>query len=161
MKSGANQTSEVELSRVIKTYSNSLFKKCILLLCNEADAEDALQTAFLKYLSSSPEFQDSEHEKAWLFRVTINICNDMLRKRKKSSYLSIEEIYEFSVTESNTSILSSVMNLPVKYKVVILLFYIDGYKTVEIAKLLKISPVAVRKRLQYGRKLLKLEYGEE
>lgn len=161
MNSDANPTSEEEIRRVIKTYSNSLYKKCILLLCNKADAEDALQTTFLKYLSNSPEFQDFEHEKAWLFRVAINICNDILRKRKTTSHLNIEEVYDFSIAESNTYILSSVMNLPAKYKVVILLFYIDGYKTVEIAKLLKISPVAVRKRLQYGRKLLKLEYGEE
>lgn len=161
MKSDVTPISDEELRRVIKTYSNTLFKKCLLLLCHQADAEDALQTTFIKYLCNAPNFQNIEHEKAWLIRVTINVCNDILRLRKKTSHINVEEICDYSIENSASDILCSVMNLPTKYKMVTLLFYVDGYKTFEIAKILKISPTTVRKRLQYARKLLKLEYGKE
>ena len=48
------------------------------------------------------------------------------------------------------------MHLPSKYKIVLDLYYIEGYKASEIAQITGVSPVAVRKQLQYGRKLLKL-----
>ena len=54
-----------------------------------------------------------------------------------------------------------ILLLPARYKIVLQLYYVEGYKTAEIAEILKISPAAVRKRLEKGRKQMKLIYTEE
>lgn len=134
-----------------------------MILGNEQDAEDAIQNTFYKYINKSPKFKDSEHEKAWLIRVATNCCKDILRFTFKHRHLNLDEIAD-SHTNSNIEsikILEMVMNLPTKYKMPIYLYYFENYKTGEIAEILSISPSATRKRLQYGREILKIELGDD
>lgn len=147
-----------EIENTVKIYSNMLFKLCFTILCNRADAEDAVSDTFLKYIVKSPKFNGEEHKKAWLIRVATNMCKDRRRFNLKHHYVNLDEIAEFCADKAQQNHLLEMLNLPQKYKTVIHLFYIEGYKTREIAQILKISDSAVRKRLQYGRELLKLEY---
>lgn len=141
--------------RAVEEYGNSLYSLCTVMLQNREDAKDAVQECFLKYITKAPDFSDSEHEKAWLIRVAANICKDMLRWRKHSSFLSIDEIRNIGVSEDNAQILGLLVSLEEKYRVVIHLHYVEGYKTDEISAMLGISPTAVRKRLQRGRDMLR------
>lgn len=159
IKSTARPTDD-EIEETVRTYSNMLFKLCFTLLCNREDAEDAVSDTLYKYITKAPHFNDPEHKKAWLIRVATNACKDKHRFNKRHKTINIDEISEYCIEESDVSILENVLALPVKYKTVIHLFYIEGYKTSEIADIVGISPSAVRKRLQYGRQLLKLEYME-
>ncbi len=152
---------DADIERIMKTYSNTIFRISLVILCNEADAEDALQNTILKYISKAPVFHDNEHEKAWFIRVTTNICVDMCRFRNRHTHLNIDDFEDYHQSDENGEILKSIMELPPKYKTVLYLFYVGGYKTDEIARILKILPATVRKRLQYGRNLLKIEYGKE
>lgn len=147
--------------QLINTYSNMLFRLCIVILANEHDAEDALQETFMRYINKAPAFNDDEHEKAWLIRVATNICKDMRRFKIKHTYLNISDFSEYCDTDEKSDILERVMNLKLKYKEIILLYYVEGYKVEEISKILSISVSAAKKRLQYGRDLLRLEYGKE
>lgn len=160
IKSAARPTDD-EITRTVQDYTNILFKLCFTILCHSADAEDAVSETFIKYMTKSPLFKDEEHKKAWLIKVASNICKDKKRFRIKHSYTDLDDIREFCKDEHDTGILETLLSLPDKYKAVIHLFYIEGYKTDEISKILAISPAAVRKRLQYGRQLLKLEYGKD
>jgi RNA polymerase sigma factor (sigma-70 family) len=150
-----------EILRIVETYSNTIFKISLVILCNVADAEDAVQNTFLKYITKAPVFRDGEHEKAWFIKVSTNLCIDMCRFRKRHVQLNIDDFQECYHSEENWEILKSMMELSKKYKIVLYLYYIYGYKTDEIARMLKILPSTVRKRLQYGRQLLRIEYGEE
>lgn len=150
--------SDDEIENIVANYSNMLFKLCFSVLCNNADAEDAVSETFIKYITKSPHFKDEEHKKAWLIRVSTNICYDICRSRKRSDFINIDDLNNYCSTEQEHNILEEVMQLPSKYKTVIHLFYIEGYKSDEISKILSITPAAVRKRLQYGRKMLKMEY---
>lgn len=137
------------------TYSNMLFRLCFTFFGNKADAEDAVSEVFIKYLEKAPEFNDEEHKKAWLLRVASNTCKDMLRSYSRKNNISLYDAYEYCKTEEDTDIITAVLNLPSKYKDVVYIHYIEGYKTAEIAKILHISESAVRKRLQYARNMLK------
>jgi RNA polymerase sigma-70 factor (ECF subfamily) len=53
------------------------------------------------------------------------------------------------------------MSLPAKYKIVMALYYVEGYKSKEIAEIIDVNEAAVRKRLQKGRELLKVEFEKE
>lgn len=161
VKASSERPNDVEIIRVVENYSTTIFKICLVILCNESDAEDALQNTFFKYITKGPIFHDSEHEKAWFISVATNICRDMRRFRNRHNYLNIDELQDYYQSEESKNILKSIMELSEKYKVVLYLFYIAGYKTDEIARILKILPATVRKRLQYGRNLLKIEFEEE
>lgn len=138
-----------------------LFKICLIMLCNEQDAEDALQQTFLKYISKAPIFREAEHEKAWLIKVATNICKDMCRFRSRHNHINIDELSDYCKSEENTDILETVLSLPQKYKIVIYLYYIEGYNVEGLAEIIGISIAAAKKRLQRGREMLKLEYGKE
>lgn len=141
----------------VEKYSQMLFRICYSILCNKHDAEDALQETFLRYMTKAPLFKDSEHEKAWLIKVATNISKNMARFNQRHAAENLDELRNIGISDNDRDIFELIMRLPAKYKVVLDLYYIEGYKANEIADITNTSPVAVRKRLQYGRKMLKHE----
>ena len=82
----------------------------------------------------------------------------MCRFNKRHAFENLDELRSIGVSDSDRDIFELIMRLPVKYKVVLDLYYIEGYKANEIAVILNIPATTVRKRLQYGRKILKSEF---
>ena len=150
-----------DANRAVEKYGNSIYRLCTVMLQNRDDALDAVQESFLRYMTKAPDFNDSEHEKAWLIRVATNICKDMLRWRKHSNFLSLDEIRNIGTSEDNAQILGLLVSLEEKYRIILHLFYVEGYKTDEISAMLGISSSAVRKRLQRGRDILRELYEKE
>lgn len=143
---------------VVNKYSDMLFRICYCVLCNKSDAEDALQDTFVKLITKAPDFNDEEHEKAWLIKVATNISKNMVMLRLRRNAVNLEDITEIGVKDEDSEVFEAIMNLPVKYKIPMILFYVEGYKTEEISDIIQISSEAVRKRLQKGRELLKIEF---
>lgn len=150
-----------EIENIVNTYSNMLFRLCFTILKSNQDAEDAVSDVFVKYISENRKFVDEEHKKAWLIKVATNHCRDMLKFYKIRHHLNLDDVAEYCGKDDDFEILSELLSLPEKYRTVIHLYYVEGYKTYEIAKMLDISSAAVRKRLQYGRDKLKIEYGKD
>ena len=145
---------------MVQAYSSMLYKICIVMLCNEQDAQDAIQDTFCRYLEKSPVFTDEENEKDWLIRVASNICRDMLRFRIRHPKVSIEAITDSLATPEEQNVLAELLALPLRYRSVIYLHYVEGYRIREIADLLGISEQAVKKRMQRGRDQLRLSWKE-
>lgn len=155
-----------DLGSVIERYSNTLYKICFLILKNEHDTKDVLQDTFLAYYTKSPEFENDEHKKAWLIKVSQNKCREFLRFHKKHECLPLSELDESfmlidGLHHDERELLSLIMNLDYKRKSVFILHYIEGYSVSETAKLLKITPAAVKKRLQRARETLRSDYKGE
>ena len=146
------------LETIMQTYGNILFRLCLLTLGNAVDAEDAVQETFLKYLRKAPDFENEEHEKAWLITVATNHCKDMLRFRKRHPVAEPDELAQFVQEFSDCEILETLMTLPEKFKTVLLLYYVEEYSMEEIAKMIGKTKSAVKMRLQKGRKLLEEAY---
>jgi len=150
---------ETEFEAKYNDYGNMLYKIAFLYTGNANDAEDVLQDVFTKYLTGKYKFKNAEHEKAWFIRVTQNKSLDYLKKSgRKSVCLDDVEITDtYNYDESEQDIISKVIALPEKYKSAIILYYYNDYSVEEISKILKISKSAVKKRLQRGREILKIE----
>lgn len=152
---------------VYQKYLNMVYRISVLMLGNAADAEDATQTVFMKYMMSNTLFEQEEHVKAWLITTTRNICRDALRgRRRKNSRLgSLEEATEQGYVHEyhEQEIWGKVSRLKDTEKLPIYLYYYEGYKTEEIANMLKVNHGTVRTRLKAARRKLKLmmEEGEE
>ena len=150
-----------DIERIIETYGNMLYRTCFVLLKNENDAEDAVQETIIKYMRKAPKFKNSEHEKAWLLTVASNISKDMLRYNSRHPHTDIDSITEISVQTEDSFILDALMTLPEKFKLVLILYYVEEYRIDEIARIISKTPSAVKMRLQKGRKLLEKKYQEE
>ena len=108
-----------DAERAVKEYGNSILRLCTVMTGNRHDADDALQECFLRYVEKAPDFNDAEHEKAWIIRVATNICKDILRQRKRRSFISLDEILNFGTTENNAQILGMLVSLEEKYRIII------------------------------------------
>lgn len=151
----------MSIDEMVSKHSNMLYKICIVMLCSQQDAEDAIQDTFCRYLEKKPDFKNDEHEKAWLIRVATNICRDMLRFRSRHPKVSIDQLSNQLAAPAAKETLTELMELPSKQKIVIYLHYVNGYSVKEIANILAITESAVKKRLQRGREYLRLSWKEE
>ena len=155
-----NKKSETQIQRVIAAYGDLLYRNAYVLLANPDDIQDVLQEVFLKYMDKAPAFQNEDHEKAWLIRVTVNLCKDFLRFNRRQAYVSLEQLDAPCEIREDHGIMKEVLSLPSKYKTVLLLYYIEGYRLKEISRILGISESAVKKRLQRGKEALKQKLTE-
>ena len=143
------------IRRVVETYSPMLLRLACTRLGSAADAEDAVQEAFLRLLTARPVFRDAEHEKAWLIRTTLQRASD-IRRRAEQRNIPLEDITEPMAPESpGEELRSAVQALPEKYGAVIHLHYYEGYSIKEIAKLLGLPAATVGTRLARGRERLR------
>ena len=152
---------EEDIREAVLKYSDMLYKICIVILCNEQDAQDAVQDTFCRYIEKKPKFRDGEHEKAWLIKVATNISRDMIRFKMRHPEVAIEELENSLAAPQQRETLRELLALPVKHKTVLYLHYVEGYCIKEIAGILGISEGAVKMRLRRGREQMKLLWEEE
>ena len=155
--------SEQEVNRAIEQYADLVLRLCMVHLNNSADAEDIFQTVFLKYALSSRHFETPEHEKAWLIRVTVNACKDLLKSFFRKHTVSLDEVADGvpAVPAEHHAVLEAVRSLPKDYRDAVYLHYYEGYTAPEIAVILKKNPNTVYTHLTRARKMLKDILGGE
>lgn len=151
-----------EIIDIYNEYSNMIYKICYLYMKNKHDAEDMVQMTFLKLIKSNKPFVNKEHEKAFLILTASNTCkNHFATWFNKNTTMISDENKFISNNDNQNELLSLVLTLPNKYKIVIYLYYYEGYKTHEIANILNINESTIRSHLAKGRSLLKDKLKEE
>ncbi len=155
--------SESEVNRAIENYADMVRRLCMVHLKNYADTEDIFQTVFLKYATSSVVFESREHEKAWLIRVTVNACRDLIKSFFRSRTVPLDALAELpaSLPPDNREVLEAVLSLPAKYKDAVYLHYYEGYTAPEIGRILGKKTNTVYTLLARARELLKEKLGED
>lgn len=144
---------------IVNKYSDAMFR-CAYTYCNNTqDAEDIIQEVFYKYLLKKPAFKDESHEKAWFLRVTINTSKNYVHSFWHRNVDSIQEDCISYVSSEELEILDLVRKLPEKYRVVIELYYWEGYSIKEIAKILNKNNSTVGTWFERAKKMLR-EYME-
>lgn len=146
-----------EFERKYQLYKNLLFRIAFTYVKNNEDTEDILQEVFYKLFYKAPIFENEEHEKRWLIRVTVNMCKNHLNLHWNKDKVDFENIDEWGMDQEEVQILTDVLALPPKIKVTVYLHYFEGYQCNEIAEILKVKESAVKMRLKKGRELLKME----
>lgn len=141
---------------------DAVYRLCFSYLKNRTDAEDAVQSTFLKLLKTDKSFSSPEHEKAWLIVVSSNICKSLLSHwwRKRIDIDDCEPL-AMSVKQDGQELYSAVLALPSRYKTVVYLYYYEGYSTEEIASMLHKPVSTIRNQLSDARKKLQKRLEEE
>ena len=111
----------------VETYGDMLYRICLVMLKNSADAEDAVQ----------------------------------VRYRMRHQTESEEALSNYFIERSDSGIIEALMELPEKYRIVLMLHYVEEYKVDEISKIIDVSASAIKMRLSRGRKMLEEKFRKE
>lgn len=151
-----------QFQRIAEKYIDTVYRVALSFCNSKSDAEDAVQNAFYKLMQTDVEFVDDEHIRRWLIKVAINECKMMFRSYWNKNVISYEEttLEPTYIENEKKELFDEVMKLPAKYRVVVHLYYYEGYSCDEIAKLLSISSSSVQTRLQRARNKLKEQLKE-
>ena len=153
---------EREARRLVESYADMILRISTNYLKSTCEAEDVCQTVFLKFMTSAPEFESPEHEKAWVIRTAINVCKNELKSAFFRRTTGIDDISELTAPENpDPGVMGEIMKLPANYRISIYLYYYEGYSAAEIADVLGKKESAVMAYLSRGRKKLKLAFAEE
>ena len=151
------------VQELFERYQDNLYILAFNICKNAEDAKDVVQDTFIQYHMIKKEFENEQHIRAWLIRVTINKAKNMNRTFWRKNKISLEEYMdtlEFATPESG-ELFETVMHLPEKYRIVVHLFYYEDYTVHEIADILKLSESNVKVRLSRARVLLRETLQEE
>jgi RNA polymerase sigma factor (sigma-70 family) len=156
-----------EKFRLIIEHCNlPLYRTAIAILKDDADAEDALQTAYVKAYLHLNSFRNESSFITWITRILINECKMMLRSKRKNMPLENEEAQQkTSPAESgmdslynkqiNQLLENAVMSLPEKYRLVYVVREVNELSTEKTASALGITTENVKVRLHRAKSLMR------
>lgn len=155
-----------QLNDAYDRYADMLYHLALSHLQSKEDAEDVVQDVFCKFFTKAPTFADEAHEKAWFIRVTINQCHDLLRHHNVRRYTPLHEIEELAAStgvqdENALDVMYLLSFLPEKFRIVVILHYLEGLSVEETAAALSIGKSAVKMRLSRARSLLQEKITKE
>jgi len=145
---------ERDITESVTKYRDTVFRVALGYVRNRHDADDAAQNVFVKLLTKGKTFASDEAEKAWLIRVTINECKNLLKSAWTRNRSTLDESLA-APCDNNLHLYDYVKALKPKYRTVIYLYYYENYSAGEISRMLKIPSSTVTTHLHRAREQLK------
>lgn len=151
--------------QLYRQYCDGMLIVAKRFISDTMEAEDVVQEAFIKAFSKLEQYKGEVTFGAWLKRIVINKCIDVLKYKRQRS-IELEEHHlnvvdadyesEWLVDDEITinEVKAAIDELPEKYKYVVMLYLIEGYDHKEISEILNISEVASRTQLSRGKQKL-------
>ena len=159
---------------IVEIYKDKVFQLCFRMLGNRHEAEDMAQEAFVRAYVNIHTFNIKLKFSTWIYRIATNLCIDRIRKKKPDFYLDAEvagtdglnmysqiaadtedPVDEVESLELHDTIQKEILNLPEKYRSVIVLKYIEELSLKEISEILDMPIGTVKTRIHRGREALR------
>ncbi len=162
-------TTEEEFSDIVERYSDSAYHIALRMLHNAADAEDAVQEAFVSAYRAFSKFNGQSKVTTWLYRIVVNVCLMKIRKEKSRTKYLTETGYDDAVVhdwrndperaamnaELRDVLQRGLGRLCPEFRAVIVLRDVQGLSSQETAEALDITVASIKSRLHRGRVLLR------
>ncbi len=143
-------------SEEVKTAERSLYRLARCYLHTDVDAADAVQEALLRAWAKRETLREFRYFRTWLTRIVINVCKDELKRC--SAQAPVKPLPVASADNPEREWLQEALQaLDVKYRVPLVLFYLDGYTIKQIAQLLHMTQGTVKSRLYRAKEKLRIE----
>lgn len=159
---------------IVELFKDKVFYLCYRMLGNRHEAEDIAQEAFVRAYVNIQSFNQNRKFSTWIYRIATNLCIDRIRKKKPDYFLDAEvagteglTMYsqiaadgkspdaEVETLELQETVQEAILRLPDKYRVVIVLRYIDDLSLNEISEVLDLPLGTVKTRIHRGREALR------
>jgi len=148
----AQQRDADAFTELMQSQMQNMYKAARAMLRDDEDAADAISDTILICWEKMGQLKKAEFFKTWMMRILINKCNDILRQRKKVCPVEkVDEVPAASDEYENVEWMETMRCLDEKYRLVMILYYVNGLNTEEIGSVLHIPASTVRTRLARGR----------
>lgn len=148
------------ISAAIEKHADMVRRICFLYLRNSADVEDVFQEVFLQFFLHYDSFEDEDHQKAWLCRVTFNKCKDFCKSFWKKKVVSIEGVeIPYEIPEQG-GLIEAVLSLSADQKELVYLHYFENRPIPEVAERMQKNVNTVYSMLRRIKGQLKKKVGE-
>lgn len=154
------QNYETVVSAWYDAYGTDILRYCFMMLGNRTDAEDATQETFLKAWRNIGRYEARNgcSPKSWIIRIAGNTCRDYLRRawhKYESRLITPEDLQKLgNALDESRELIMDVMNLPEKYREVVLLVFMQGMTVREAAECMQTSASTISRRLEKARKMI-------
>ncbi|KLU65918.1 RNA polymerase sigma factor SigV [Desulfosporosinus acididurans] len=159
----AQKGDEEAFIRALTSYMPMLYKVARTRLAAEEDIGDAIQETILLAFKSLQSLKNPGSFKAWLIKILINKCNDIIKQNSRvmciGSYEEADKLTEavnHDYLEGDMDFKRILMGLSIDYRTVIVLYYVNGFNTREISEILNEKEGTIKSRLSRARAQLKL-----
>ena len=157
--SKAKKHDKVAFQQLIEQHEKAMYQMAKSILKNDDDVADAMQETIMTCWEKIDTLKKNKYFKTWLIRILINNCNAILKKRMRSiEEYGIPEVWDQDEGYSNVEWKNFLNCLDEKYRIIIMLYYVQGFKTREIADILQMNENTVRGRLVTARNKLEEQY---
>lgn len=146
---------------ILKTEGNAILRLAYTYLHNSSDAEEVLQDTLIQYMRKAPVFMDSDHERAWLMRVAVNLSKNLLRRNRIRQTEELNDNLIANQRPDLSYVWDGVKRLPQRYREVIHLYYYEQLTTAQIAQILRRRESTIRSDLYRGRMKLREQFKED
>ncbi len=176
---GTYGTTEAAFNDLVAEHSQMAYNIALRMLRNPADAEDAVQEAFISAFRAFPKFKGQSKVSTWLYRIVVNACLMRIRKEKaRAKYLTQtgyddELVHDWpsagSWNDPERAALNSELRdaldkgldrLSPDIRAAVVLRDVQGFTTEEAAATLEVTVASLKARLHRGRVLLRKHLGE-
>lgn len=160
---GLWELQEHEFQKVMKEHSDYLLRLAYMYVRDWPAAEDIVQDVFIKFYKGFEQFEGRSSLKTYLVRMTINKCKDYIRSWQYRKHVLTNSFSnqtkkvrnQLVEDDEKLELADAVLNLPLKYREVIIYYYYEEISVLEVAQLLSISDNTVKTRLRKARALLR------
>jgi len=150
-------------------YAPAIYRLCLRFLNNQSEAEDAVQDIFVKIHHSLADFKGRSKLATWIYRISVNHCLNLKRKRRLASFLNLEFLDAFHPAhadsapdpqqaleqdESEKLLRQAIQKLPSRQRLALILSRYEGKSYQEIAEVMACSIPAVEACLHHAKKNL-------
>jgi len=158
-----NKHSEL-LIKAYDSYADKIYRHCLYRTFNNETAEELTQETFLRYFKYLKGEKEIEYPKTFLFKIANNLIIDKSRKKKE---ISLDSMIENGFTPEDTKYISAdtkadvnialkaIKKIDYKYRLPLIMYYVDGLKPKEIAEILKENTNVISVRIYRGLKKAK------
>ena len=152
-----------ELSKLILENQKEMYVLAYSILKNQADAQDAVSECIVRAFENRTSLRKRTSARSWLMKILINVFRSAITKRQKVVLFADPEQYEQEPETAEDHLWSVILELPENVRVVMVLYYYEGFSVREISTLLDIPEGTTKTRLSSGRKQLAkwIEDGKE
>lgn len=143
--------------RELLALTDTLYRVSASILPRQCDREDAIQESILTALQKRERLRDDGALRAWVVRILVNNCYDILRSQKRETSLPPDqaEIMRWDASPDADDDARSALGLADEYRLPLMLFYAEGYRIREIAEILHLPQGTVQSRPAPRQKLLR------
>lgn len=156
------------IENIMNTYGNDIKKFIYTYLNNEADTDDVTQEVFVTVYLKLSTFRGKSSLKSWIYSIAVNKCKDYMIKNRLHHSKLIERITsltifpklndvpeEYKQSSIKEELFEKVIDLPIKYREVIILYYFKELSIKEISFILNEKETTLQSRLSRARGKLK------